>query len=68
MGDAEDYEDNFGYYDIGGDLEEFAFFCHVRDNSALTKCERCAHWVRLLPNRHVCATCAEWAELGGAKP
>jgi hypothetical protein len=34
------YEDNFGFWDIGGP-EEQAFFDHVQRHSVLIACQRC---------------------------
>ena len=57
------YEDNFGYWDIGG-LDERAFFDFVRRQSVLTACERCERPVRLIPPKALCASCVSALEYG----
>jgi hypothetical protein len=57
------YEDNFGYWDIGG-LDERAFFDSVRRQSVLTACERCERPVRLIPPKALCASCVSALEYG----
>jgi hypothetical protein len=34
------YEDNFGFYVVGDDPEELAFFLHIRKQSIAKKCVR----------------------------
>jgi hypothetical protein len=58
------YEDNFGFYWIDDDLEELAFFVHIRTNSVHKKCVRCNQKVRLQRHIKVCATCSQALEYG----
>jgi hypothetical protein len=58
------YEDNFGFYWIDDDLEELAFFIHIRTNSVPKKCVRCAQKVRLQQHIKMCATCSHALEYG----
>lgn len=62
-----DYEDNFGYYNIQGDLQEFGFLQWIRARSHTRQCVRCNRTVKLLPEVMKCATCSEWEEFGGDK-
>jgi hypothetical protein len=57
------YEDNFGFWDIGGP-EEQAFFDHVQRQSVLIVCERCERPVRLIPLKALCASCVSALEYG----
>ena len=57
------YEDNFGFWDIGGP-EEQAFFDYVQRQSVLTACERCEGPVRLIPPKPLCASCVSALECG----
>jgi hypothetical protein len=58
------YEANFGYYDLETE-GEMEFFCHVKANSVVKECIRCEEKVRLLPDRNMCARCAEALEFAG---
>ena len=57
------YEDNFGFWDIGGP-EEQALFEHVQRQSICINCERCERSVRLIPPKSLCATCVSALECG----
>ena len=57
------YEDNFGFWDIGGQ-EERAFFDYVRHKSVLIACDRCERPVRLVPPKDLCASCVSALEYG----
>ena len=57
------YEDNFGFWDIGGP-EEQVFFDHVQLQSVLITCERCERPVRLIPPKVLCASCVSALEYG----
>ena len=57
------YEDNFGFWDIGGP-EERAFFDYVQRQSVLITCERCEQPVRLIPPKALCASCVSALECG----
>ena len=57
------YEDNFGFWDIGGPDEQ-AFFDHVQRQSVLIVCERCERPVRLIPPKALCASCVSALEYG----
>jgi hypothetical protein len=57
------YEDNFGFWSIGGQ-EEQAFFDQVQRQSEFTSCERCEQLVRLIPPKTLCACCASALEYG----
>jgi hypothetical protein len=57
------YEDNFGFWDIGGP-EERAFFDYVQRQSVLLACERCERPVRLISPKTLCATCVFALEYG----
>jgi hypothetical protein len=57
------YEDNFGFWDIGGP-EERTFFDYVRRQSVLTACERCERPVQLIPPKALCASCVSALECG----
>ena len=57
------YEDNFGFWDIGGP-EERAFFDYVQRQSVLLPCERCERPVRLISPKTLCATCVSALEYG----
>jgi hypothetical protein len=57
------YEDNFGFWDIGG-AEERAFFHNIQRQSVLIACERCESPVRLIPPKEVCASCVSALEYG----
>jgi hypothetical protein len=57
------YEDNFGFWDIGGP-EERAFFDYVHHQSVLIACERCERPVRLIPPKALCASCVSALEYG----
>lgn len=58
------YEDNFGYHDVVDD-EDAAFYTHLVQNSEAKRCVRCKKEVLLLPERDMCARCAEALEFGG---
>jgi hypothetical protein len=57
------YDDNFGFWDVF-DAEERAFFEHVQRQSVPTTCARCARPVRLLPTVTRCARCTCALECG----
>jgi hypothetical protein len=57
------YDDNFGFWDIGGP-EERAFFDHVQRHSVSIACERCEQPVRLIPPKNLCACCVSALEYG----
>ena len=57
------YEDNYGFWDIGGP-EEQAFFDYVQRQSVLMPCERCERPVRLIPPKALCASCVSALEYG----
>jgi hypothetical protein len=57
------YEDNFGFWHIGGQ-EEQAFFDHVQRQSVLISCERCERPVQLIPPKTLCASCVSALECG----
>jgi hypothetical protein len=57
------YEDNYGFWDIGGPKDR-AFFDHVRRQSVLIACERCERPVRLIPPKALCASCVSALEYG----
>jgi hypothetical protein len=57
------YEDNFGFWDIGG-VEEQALFDHVRRQSVWMHCQRCVRSVRLIPPKTLCAICVSALEYG----
>jgi hypothetical protein len=57
------YEDNFGFWDIGGP-EERAFFDYVQRQSVLIACERCEQPARLIPPKTLCASCVSALECG----
>jgi hypothetical protein len=57
------YEDNYGFWDIGGP-EERAFFFHVRGQSVLKACERCERLVGLISPKTLCASCVSALEYG----
>jgi hypothetical protein len=57
------YEDNFGFWNIGGQEEE-AFFDHIQHQSVLIACERCEWRVRLVPPKVLCASCLSALEYG----
>jgi hypothetical protein len=57
------YEDNFGFWDVGGP-DERAFFDHVKRQSVLIACERCERPVRLIPPKTLCASCVSALEYG----
>jgi hypothetical protein len=56
------YDDNFGFWDIGGP-EERAFFDHVQRHSVPIACERCEQPVRLMeePMRLLCLSARIWS-------
>ena len=58
-----DYEDNFGFWDVG-EQEEQAFFDHVQRESLPKTCDRCGQRVRLLPSKMLCASCVTALECG----
>jgi hypothetical protein len=60
------YEDNFGFWNIDSP-EESAFLKHIQRESVRVKCERCESWVRLVPPRTVCASCAIAMEFGAPR-
>jgi hypothetical protein len=57
------YEDNYGFWDIGGPKDR-ACFDHVRRQSVLIACERCERPVRLIPPKALCASCVSALEYG----
>jgi hypothetical protein len=57
------YEDNFGFWDIGGP-EEQAFFDYVQRQSVLITCERCERPVWLIQPKTLCASCVSALECG----
>jgi hypothetical protein len=57
------YEDNFGFWNIGGQ-EEQAFFDHIHRQGVLIVCERCERAVRLIPPKTLCACCVSALEYG----
>ena len=57
------YDDNFGFWDIGG-LEEREFFDYVQRHSVSIACERCEQPVRLIPPKNLCACCVSALEYG----
>ena len=57
------YDDNFGFWDIGGP-EERAFFDYVQRHSVSIACERCEQPVRLIPPKNLCARCVSALEYG----
>jgi hypothetical protein len=57
------YEDNFGFWDIGG-REEQAFFDHLQRHSVLIACQRCERQNRLIPPKAFCASCVSALEHG----
>jgi hypothetical protein len=57
------YDDNFGFWDIGGP-EERAFFDYVQRRSVSIACERCERPVRLVPPKVLCACCDSALEYG----
>jgi hypothetical protein len=58
------YEDNFGYYSVGDDKDELAFFYYIKRTSVLKICARCNQMVYLQPNKEICATCSEAIAFG----
>ena len=63
----DNYEDNFGFYAIGDDPDERAFFSYIKLTSVRKACARCNQIVYLQPHKEICATCAE-AIAYGAPP
>jgi hypothetical protein len=59
------YEDNFGFYAVGDDPNERAFFSYIKRTSVLKVCARCNQIVYLQPQKEICATCAEGIAYGG---
>jgi len=57
------YDDNFGFWDIGGP-EERAFFDYVQRHSVSIACERCEQAVKLIPPKNVCACCVSALDYG----
>ena len=57
------YDDNFGFWDIGGP-EERAFFDYVQRHSVSIACERCEQPVKLIPPKDLCACCVSALEYG----
>ena len=57
------YDDNFGFWDIGGP-EERSFFDYVQRHSVSIACERCEQPVRLIPPKSLCACCVSALEYG----
>src|ERR1700722_13073385 len=57
------YEDNFGFWEIGGQKER-AFFDYVQRQSVLIACERCERPVRMIPPKTLCASCVSALEYG----
>ena len=57
------YDDNFGFWNIGGP-EERAFFDYVQRHSVSIACERCEQPVRLIPPKNLCACCVSALEYG----
>ena len=60
------YEDNFGFWDVDGPLEQ-AFFQHIQRKSILVACERCKCRVRLIPPKTLCASCVSALECGAPR-
>jgi hypothetical protein len=59
------YEDNFGFYDLDADPDEAAFFAFIKAESKPAKCLRCCRPVQLQHSREICARCCEAMEYGG---
>jgi|GEM_PF-1621471 len=57
------YEDNFGFWHIGG-KEEQAFFRYVQSQSTQKSCCRCKRRVRLMAHKTMCASCVTALECG----
>ena len=57
------YDDNFGFWDIGGP-EEQLFFDYVQRHSVSIACERCEQPVSLIPPKSLCACCVSALEYG----
>jgi Zn finger protein HypA/HybF involved in hydrogenase expression len=57
------YEDNFGFWDIDGPIEQ-AFFESVARQSVEKTCCRCERPVRLMSHKTLCASCHTALECG----
>jgi hypothetical protein len=57
------YEDNFGFWDIDGPIEQ-AFFEYVQRQSVEKTCCRCERPVRLMSPKTLCASCHTALECG----
>jgi hypothetical protein len=52
----DNYEDNFGFYSVGDDPDELAFFRYIKLTSVAKVCVRCNQNVYLQPKNKICAT------------
>ena len=57
------YEDNFGFWEIDGPIEQ-AFFESVQSQSVEKTCSRCERRVRLMSPKTLCASCHTALECG----